>query len=83
VGVSKPRIEATGTAVSIRGFAATQPAMRRYSTSDALLVELLLLAPADAGGNKAVEVAIEDGARVVHLKLGAQVFDHLVWRKNV
>ncbi len=57
--------------------------LRRYSTSDALLVELLLLAPADAGGNEAIKVAIENGTRVVYLKLGAQVFDHLVRRENV
>ena len=41
------------------------------------------LAPADAGGDEAVQVAVEHRGGVVHLVVGAQVLDHLVRREHV
>src|SRR3954471_24337306 len=43
----------------------------------------LLLAPADARVDEAVEVAVEDGARVADLVLRAQVLHHLVRGEHV
>ena len=44
---------------------------------------LLLPAPADAGVNKAVNVAVEHRVGVAHLVAGAQVLDHLVGVEHV
>src|SRR4051794_8577708 len=42
-----------------------------------------LFAPADAGVDEAVQVAVEDRARVADLVLGAEVLHHLVRREHV